>query len=164
MERKLIQNYTFNKTAKTITILDEQNITLDKMLSVVNATRNIVMFNFADPSLTATIVNNVITLTYDTTSMSDTDLLQIYIIDTLPKVVDNGGLFAFIRNTFRFLSYDASSQLRVALSSLPTLATVTTVAAVTQSNESFGDLGKPATGQIAANTLAKPALNNFIRS
>ena len=49
---------------------------------------------------------------------------------------------------FGRFSFDSSSQLRVSgsvgVSSLPTLATVNTVTAVTTANMSIGDMGKPA--------------------
>ena len=49
---------------------------------------------------------------------------------------------------FGRFSFDSSSQLRVGgsvgVSSLPTLATVNTVTAVTTANMSIGDMGKPA--------------------
>jgi hypothetical protein len=76
-----ITNYTFNKTAKTVTFTDYTTIRLDSILLITNVTDNIIIYNFADPLLGGTVSNNVLTLTYDTSSMSDGDSLQIFYDD-----------------------------------------------------------------------------------
>jgi len=48
------------------------------------------------------------------------------------------------------MSFDATSQLRVLVSSLPTLSTVTTVGTVTTCNNGFGDAGKPSAAILTA--------------
>ena len=48
------------------------------------------------------------------------------------------------------MSFDATSQLRVLVSSLPTLSTVTTVGTVTTCNTGFGDAGKPSAAILTA--------------
>jgi hypothetical protein len=73
--------YAFNSTAKTVTFSGlSQQITLANILLITNVTANTIIYNFASPTTGAvSFVNNVLTLDYDTTSMSATDVLQIYI-------------------------------------------------------------------------------------
>ena len=45
--KKLIENYTFDASAKTITILCDCNFTLDKLLVITNVTDGVIIYNFA---------------------------------------------------------------------------------------------------------------------
>lgn len=74
-----VNNYTFSASAKTITFTEYTSLLLDDIILITNVTTGTIIYNFADPSLTGTIVNNVLTLAYNTTSMSNTDKLSIYI-------------------------------------------------------------------------------------
>lgn len=76
--KTLITNYVFDASAKTITFSDFGDISLEKILLVTNTTDNIIIYNFAESGLGGTVATNVLTLDYDTTSMSDTDDLQIF--------------------------------------------------------------------------------------
>ena len=76
-----IDNYTFNKSAQTITFTDYTTIRLDSLLLITNVTDNIIVYNFASPLLGGTVSGNVLTLTYDTSAMDDTDSLQIFYDD-----------------------------------------------------------------------------------
>jgi hypothetical protein len=73
--------YTFDPTAKTVTFSGlSQQVTLANILLITNVTANTIIYNFASSTTGAvSFVNNVLTLDYDTTSMSATDVLQIYI-------------------------------------------------------------------------------------
>ena len=73
--------YAFNPTAKTVTFSGlSQQITLANILLITNVTANTIIYNFASSSTGAvSFANNVLTLDYDTTSMSSTDVLQIYL-------------------------------------------------------------------------------------
>jgi len=63
------------------------------------------------------------------------------------------------------MSFDATSQLRVYVGTLPTLSTVTTVGTVTTGNMGLGDIGKPATAIITSRqAFALGTGANFIRS
>jgi len=73
-----IENYSFNKTAKTVTFTDFPVINLNSVLLITNVTRNIILYNFADPTKGGSVVNNVLTLLWDTTEMEDLDNLQIF--------------------------------------------------------------------------------------
>jgi hypothetical protein len=75
----LFEDYTFNASEKKITFNTRDTITLEKVLIITNVTDNIIIYNFANPQFGGTISNNVLTLNYDTTSMSNSDALQIFI-------------------------------------------------------------------------------------
>lgn len=81
MSKTKINNYTFDKVAKTVTFTDYTTIRLDCILIIVNTTSNVIMYNFINPSLGGTVNNNVLTLAFNTSSMSNTDKLLIYYDD-----------------------------------------------------------------------------------
>jgi hypothetical protein len=76
---KDIGSYIFNPAAKTITLIGISPITLEQILTITNTTDGIMIYCFANASLGGTVSNNILTLTYDTTSMSANDALQIYV-------------------------------------------------------------------------------------
>lgn len=76
--KKLITNYTFNAAAKQITFTDFTSISIKNVLLITNVTDNILIYNFASPALGGTTSSNVLTLTYNTASMENTDNLQIF--------------------------------------------------------------------------------------
>ena len=73
-------SYVFDKTAKTITF-SGINITGNQLLLITNMTTNTIIFNFADANCGGAFNSNtqVLTLTYDTSSMSNTDVLQVFV-------------------------------------------------------------------------------------
>ena len=84
MAKKLVYNYIFDPANRQIKIYD--NVSLKKLLLITNVTDNIILYNFADEAKGATSVvydstteHTVITLEHDTTAMSATDNLQIFI-------------------------------------------------------------------------------------
>lgn len=86
--KQQIQNYSFNAAAKTVTFTDYTTIRLDSLLLITNVTSNVIIYNFASALLGGTVTDNVVTLTFDTTAMSDTDSLQIfYDTDAVPATV-----------------------------------------------------------------------------
>ena len=78
-----IQSYSFNKATKQVTFSDYSTIYLDKILLIVNVTANIIIYNFSDSTKGGTVATNVLTLTYDTSSMNNTDKLLIYYDDAV---------------------------------------------------------------------------------
>jgi hypothetical protein len=83
--KQLIKNYTFDKTAKTITFADFVGpIRKERILLVTNTATGTIIYNFADATKLGTVSGNVLTLAYDTTAMSNTDPLQIF-YDPLPS-------------------------------------------------------------------------------
>jgi hypothetical protein len=81
MSKRLIRAYTFNAAAGTIKFRGNYN--LKAFLLVTNVTDNIIIYNFADASKGGTSIysnqETTLTLDYDTSAMSDTDELQIFI-------------------------------------------------------------------------------------
>jgi len=80
--------YTFDHDAQTIVISGfTYNISLEQILLITNvgSTNPMILYNFADPNLNASITSNTITLGLDTSDaalgMTNDDELQIYIDD-----------------------------------------------------------------------------------
>ena len=79
--KKLIENYTFTASAKTIVLNDYAEINQAGLLLITNVTDGIILYNFVAPTLLGTIVGNTLTLAYDTVTMSDDDVIQIFYED-----------------------------------------------------------------------------------
>lgn len=84
MSKKLIHKYTFDAAAKTITLDGIHG--QDRLLMISNVTDNVIIYVFNNPALglASYSINTVdetttLGLVYDTTSMSDTDTVQIFI-------------------------------------------------------------------------------------
>ena len=89
MARKIIKETYYTFTPSTRTVVIPRAILEERLILITNVTKNVVIYNFSDPSLLATsYVNSVdssanetttIVLNYNTTAMSSTDKLQITI-------------------------------------------------------------------------------------
>ncbi len=77
-----LKNYSFNASAKTVTLLDYTDIDLESILIITNLVTNTQIYNFAISGKGGTVLNNVLTLQFDTTVMNDSDTLQIYYDDS----------------------------------------------------------------------------------
>jgi len=77
--KKLVTSYTFSASAKTVDSADFTS--LEKILLITNVTDQIIIYNFADTSKGGTLAGTTLTLEYDTSSMDDTDKLQIFVED-----------------------------------------------------------------------------------
>ena len=141
--KTLVRNYSFDKTNKKITFLDYTSITLDEILLITNVTDNVMIYNFANPSLGGTVSGNVLTLTYDTSSMSSTDSLQIFIdSDIQPANTDlQEEMISLLVGLLRSTAYarDANDRMRVIMDNNPMLYTYTRNSAggLTGSTESW---------------------------
>lgn len=144
--KTLAKNYTFNPATRQITLSNTPTLKLEQILVITNVTDNIIIYNFAVPSLGGTIAANVLTLFYDTTAMSAGDALQIWLdtddatqvavvagdnnignvdIVSMPAVSINGTVP--VSGTF----YPATQPVSIASQPLPTgAATEATLAAV----------------------------------
>lgn len=72
-------SYTFDASAQTVTISGFGTLSLGQIQQIVNLTDNEIIYS---PSLSGSggsISSNVLSLDYDTTAMSDSDELQIYL-------------------------------------------------------------------------------------
>ncbi len=84
MAKHLVFDYTFDASAKTITL--DGVYSEKRMLLITNQNNNEIIFSFNDASkglsdiaFDYTSYTTTLTLTYDTTSMADTDPLQIFV-------------------------------------------------------------------------------------
>lgn len=84
MAKKLIFDYTFTPATKTVVV--NGNVPAKRLLLITNVTDNQIIYNFADTTKKATSVTydnttrtTSIVLDYDTSGMSSTDSLQIFI-------------------------------------------------------------------------------------
>jgi len=90
-----IDNYTFDKAARTVTLTDFTSIRLDQIVSITDVTNNVQIFYNKLPNYGGEVSANVITLDYDTTGtgFDNTDKLCIevvldnYSITALPSAV-----------------------------------------------------------------------------
>lgn len=128
--KKLVSNYSFNAAAKQITLSDYTSINLESLLLITNVTDNIIIYNFAGQGKGATISGNVLTLDYDTTTMSDSDDLQIFIdnnevgasettLEALKDLTDY--LKILVNQTKTLATQDSAQRQRVTVDSAVTL-------------------------------------------
>jgi len=78
--KQLIKNYSFDKTAKTVTFTDFSSIRLDRILLITDVTNNTPLYQFNSASLGGTVSGNALTLALDTntSAFANSDSLQIY--------------------------------------------------------------------------------------
>jgi hypothetical protein len=107
-----VNNYAFNKTTKTVTFTDYTTIRLDGILLITNTTDGVIIYNFASPTLGGTVSGNSVVLEYDTSTMDDTDKLQIFYDDG----VDIPSTESTAQDTYNLLAdsarFDSFSRLR----------------------------------------------------
>lgn len=72
---------TFDASAQTVTHPSFSDVTLSGIQLIVNVTDQIIIYNFADTTKGGTLAGDVLTLEYDTTTMSDTDELMVLVED-----------------------------------------------------------------------------------
>ncbi len=132
--KKLIQNYSFDALSQTVTLNDYTLVNLEGLLLITNVTDNQIIYNFANPNLGAFVTDNVITLTYDTTSMDNNDIIQIYYDDganpasedTLQSLEDMMDyLKMIVQNTKVLSTQDSLQRQRVAVETMPTINATT---------------------------------------
>lgn len=78
--RVLVQNYTFDKVTKQVTLTDYPSIVLENVLLITNVTNNLCIYQANDPQKGGTVSGNTVTLDFDTNTglFSNTDKLQIF--------------------------------------------------------------------------------------
>ena len=179
-----INNYTFSAAAKTVTLTDYSSITLDDVILITNVTTGTIIYNFADPSLTATVSNNVITLAYNTTSMSNSDKLAIYIdnestsasdemLQAIYEVSRNLGVIAGARGTAADLRVTPLGSTTVAqatagnlnatvsIAAAQTLATVSTLSLLTNQSQIGGYAAVQQIPTLQNNAAVQSNINNI---
>ena len=98
MKHVIIEQYAFTPSTKTV-VVTGKNIRPEQLLLITNVTRGTVIYNFSDPSLTATITNSVstttgletttIVLAYNTASHSSSDKLAIMVEESYQEISPN---------------------------------------------------------------------------
>lgn len=139
-----INNYVFDPSLRTITFTDYEDanpLSIDDVLMVTNTTDNIIIYLFNDSSKGGIISNsNTLHLTYDVSSMSSSDALQIWIDTGKEYPVTQDQIYdciATLRNMQYVLANPAfldktANQIRAQITgSLTTLTTLTTCTTVT---------------------------------
>ena len=164
-------SYAFDKTAKTVTFSGlRQSITLSNILLITNVTANTIIYNFADSTKGAvSFNNNVLTLDYDTSSMANTDVLQIFL--DVPSSEES--LHDLLRRMNKLLESNATVDIyqrqRVVLDGIgnsrgtPTEVTTTVPISGTVTASMSG--GNLISSQIAPNSTTNPytlASNPFV--
>lgn len=76
----------FVAAARTYTFPGAITPVLERILTIVNTTDNIIIYNPVDPALGGTLAGQVLTLTFDTTAMANGDSLMVYYDDPLGAV------------------------------------------------------------------------------
>jgi hypothetical protein len=129
-----LDNYTFNPVAKTVTFTDYASLDLSDVILITNVTDGTIIFNFASPNLVGSVAANVLTLNYDTTAMSSTDKLAIYLDDSYTPASDEA--LVLLRRMVKLMEplavQDSSQRQRVVVESMAgvTLSTVQTVSSL----------------------------------
>lgn len=135
----LFENYSFNSSLKQITFNTTESVSLQQLLLITNVTNNVIIYNFANPSLGGTISNNILTLNYNTATMSNSDSLQIYLDlygapateETLNILKDQNDLLRRVIQVVNPLStQDSSQRQRVVVETAPTTTIVGTLTGV----------------------------------
>jgi len=156
-------SYAFSAAGKTVTFSGlSYTITLANILLITNVTANTIIYNFADPTNgAASFNNNILTLDYDTTSMADGNVLQIY----LDLESNEESLHALLRRMNKLLEsnavVDSSLRQRVVVEAAPTTAVTLASAPTTAVTNTTGfgtayTINTPTSpyGQVSSNVLA----------
>ena len=165
-------SYSFNAASKQITfggLPNNEYIGIQQVLLITNVTSTppVIIFNFASSG--GTMSNNVLTLTYNTTSMSNSDQLQIY-IDT--EMV-NETLHALLRRMNKLLESNAvvdsnlrqrisidaigTNDLKAVASGMPITAASGTIASGAVASSAIAS-GAVASGAFASGSIAAGAI------
>lgn len=95
--KKRITTYTFDASEKTITFGFAPEI--EGFSVITNVVDNVIIYQFNDPALGGSVTGNVLTLTYNTASMSDTDELMILYDDGVETQAISGTVTAELSTT-----------------------------------------------------------------
>jgi hypothetical protein len=128
--KTLVANYTFDAALKTVTFNQYPSIRLENVLLITNVATNQIIYNFSNALLGGTVLSNVLTLDFNTTSISSTDALQVWyddgltpssneVLDALYEVAARIDFLAAVRGV--------SADLRVTPLSTPNMSALTTL-------------------------------------
>lgn len=130
----LFEDYSFNAATQQITFNTDSIISLEQLLVITNVTNNVIVYNFADPTKGGTISNNTLTLTFNTTAMSSSDKLQIFLDNILSPASEES--VQYLKKMIQLLTplsvQDSAQRQRVTIDSAPASITVGTMTNITQ--------------------------------
>ena len=105
-------SYTFNASGQTVTLSGIPNISLTQLLLITNVTSNEIIYSPVISGKGGSISSNVITLDFNTTSMSNSDDLQIFVhLDedvTFKYSTDNLDAFGAMMVNTPIVTFDSS--------------------------------------------------------
>ena len=134
------------------------------VLLITNVTDNVIIYNFANPVAGGRVVNNnILNLQYDTTTMSNTDKLQIfYDVDATPaKEATQADMYELMYSVYSAVK-DLSALVSTISGGALRVSTTTPVAIGTMPNVSVvNGLNVSNFGAANSNTLI-PNLNNAV--
>jgi hypothetical protein len=160
MAKKLLSSseYTFNANTGTVTFGDSlTGLELQNVELITNVTTNTVIYQFNKSGFGGSLTGLILTLDYDTSAMSDTDDLQIFIEGDLIRSDTNESII-LLRRIAQLLSpiatQDSLQRQRVTVEVMPT----TTVAGtVTVAQATAASLQATVTGTVAVSTVSNIA-------
>ena len=168
--KELIKDYIFDPTNKNVVFNNYDKIDLERVLLITNVTDNVIIYNFANPVAGGRVVNNnILNLQYDTTTMSDTDKLQIfYEVDAAPaKEATQADMYELMYSVYSavkdlsaLVSTISGGALRVSTTTPVTIAGAVAVSSLPNVSVTNG-VNVSNFGVANSNTLI-PNLNNVV--
>jgi hypothetical protein len=161
------KDYVFDASAQTITFTDA--ISIEQIGIITNITDGVQIYNPMDATKLGTVSGNILTLAYNTTSMSDTDFLQIFYGNSSAILsVEIDDMFITLRNLLLEIANPAvvdNTLNRMRATSLiesgtiTTVTTVTTVAALTNIDSYQGRLAMIGIDEMAMYDLVRTRIS-----
>jgi hypothetical protein len=152
--KQIIKNYSFDKTARTVTLSDFSGLSLDRLLLITNVSRGAVVYQFNDPALGGSVAGNTVTLSTDTSAMSNGDKLQIIYDCASGDPVYDASAQTAVQGNAASGSTDAGNPLKV--------GGVYHTAPPTFTNGQRGDLQIDSQGRLLVNTAPLVASSDSV--
>jgi hypothetical protein len=163
MAKKLLANseYTFSPNTDTITFSDSlTGIELQNIELITNVNTNTVIYQFNKAGYGGQLSGLVLTLDYDTSAMSSSDNLQIFIEGDFIKSDTNESII-LLRRIAHLLSpiatQDSNQRQRVVVEAMPASTTVTGTVTVAQATAA--SLNATVAGTVAVTQATAANLN-----
>jgi len=135
----IIDKYSFNPLTKEITFLDNADVKIEGLQLITNLNRGAVIYQFNEQTKGGMLIGNVLTLNYDTSTMQNSDVLQI--IYSPPSNGFYNRMLALLDQIWRacvrpewLVALSTGKALRVTFDTNSNLNTVTSVTTVTTVN------------------------------
>ena len=123
-------SYSFDAAAGTVTLHWVNSFSITNLLAIINLTHNTVIYKPNNAAFGGTATDNVVTLTYDTSSMADTNELMIFLdVDETAYSSQNDAKKTFPQSFASVYSWDY----------LSLTDGTSTVATATSTREDIGD-------------------------